>query len=234
MDKKIFIEELLKLGIKINNTQLIQLDKYYNLLIEWNKFMNLTGITEEKEVYLKHFYDSLTIVKVIDLNKQANLCDIGTGAGFPGLVLKILFPHLQVTLVDSLQKRINFLNKVINALELNNIQVIHSRAEDFAKNHREKFDVVTARAVAPINILSEYCIPLIKTGKYFIPLKGNISREINLVDLSLSKINAKLIKTEEFLLPIENSNRTLLVITKEKNTSHKYPRSPKEIKNKPL
>lgn len=234
MDKKEFIESLLDLGITLNDKQLEQLDKYYQLLIEWNKVMNLTGITEEKDVYLKHFYDSLTIAKVIDLTKEETLCDVGTGAGFPGMVLKIVYPNLKVTLVDSLQKRIKFLQKVVDELELKDIGLIHSRVEDFAQKNREKFDIVTARAVAPINILLEYCLPLIKVGKYFISLKGNISREINLLDGALQKLDGILLKKEEFFLPKENSNRSLLLITKQKNTSRVYPRSPKDIKNKPL
>lgn len=234
MNKKEFIQEINKLGIQLTDEQLHQLDKYYQLLIEWNKVMNLTGITEEKEVYLKHFYDSLTIAKVIDLTKEKSLCDVGSGAGFPGMVLKIVFPNLKVTLVDSLNKRIKFLTEVANELNLKDIALVHARAEDFAKNNREKFDVVTARAVAPINVLLEYCLPLTKVGKYFIALKGNISREIILLNNSLTKIGGKLINSQEFLLPIENSNRSLLVITKENPTSKKYPRHPKDIKNNPL
>lgn len=234
MDKKEFIQEINKLGIQLTDEQLHQLDKYYQLLVEWNKVMNLTGITEEKEVYLKHFYDSLTIAKVIDLTKEKSLCDVGSGAGFPGMVLKIVFPNLKVTLVDSLNKRIKFLTEVANELNLKDIALVHARAEDFAKNNREKFDVVTARAVAPINVLLEYCLPLIKVGKYFIALKGNISQEIILLNNSLTKIGGKLINSQEFLLPIENSNRSLLVITKENPTSKKYPRHPKDIKTNPL
>ena len=234
MNKKEFIQEINKLGIQLTDEQLHQLDKYYQLLIEWNKVMNLTGITEEKEVYLKHFYDSLTIVKVIDLTKEKSLCDVGSGAGFPGMVLKIVFPNLKVTLVDSLNKRIKFLTEVANELNLKDIALVHARAEDFAKNNREKFDVVTARAVASINVLLEYCLPLTKVGKYFIALKGNISQEIILLNNSLTKIGGKLINSQEFLLPIENSNRSLLVITKENPTSKKYPRHPKDIKNNPL
>lgn len=234
MDRKEFISEIEKLNIKITYKQLEQLEEYYNLLVEWNKFMNLTGITEKEQVYLKHFYDSLTLCKVIDLNNEETLCDIGTGAGFPGMVLKILFPKLKVTLVDSLQKRLNFLQEVINILELTNIELVHARAEDYGKENREKFDVVTARAVAPINILLEYCLPLVKLNKYFIPMKGNISQEINLLDRSLNKIDGKLLKKEEFLLPYEDSSRTILIITKYKETNKKFPRKTAEIKRNPL
>ncbi len=234
MDKNEFIKALKILNIRLTDKQLEQLDKYYQLLVEWNKVMNLTGITEEKEVYLKHFYDSLTIARIIDLKKESTLCDIGSGAGFPGMVLKIAYPDLKITLVDSLQKRITFLNEVVKQLDLKDIELVHARAEDFAKNNREKYDVVTARAVAPINILIEYCLPLTKVGKYFVSMKGNISWEINLLDSSLKKIDGKLLKCDEFLLPKENSNRSLLLITKKSSTSKKYPRNPKEIKNNPL
>ena len=226
MDRNEFIHEIEKLNIKITDKQVEQLDQYHNLLVEWNKFMNLTGITEKEQVYLKHFYDSLTLCKVIDLNKEETLCDVGTGAGFPGMVLKILFPKLKVTLVDSLQKRLNFLQEVINTLELTDIELVHARAEDYGKENREKFDVV--------NILLEYCLPLVKVNKFFIPMKGNISQEIILLDKSLDKIGGKLIKKEEFLLPKEESNRTILTITKYKETNKKYPRKTVEIKNNPL
>jgi len=148
-----FIEQLKLINIVIDDKQIEQLNKYYELLIEYNKVMNLTGITEKKQVYLKHFYDSVTLIKIIDLKKIETLCDIGTGAGFPGLVLKIVFPNLKVTLLDSLNKRINFLNTVIKELNLENIETIHARAEEYAKENIEKFDVTTARAVAHTSIL---------------------------------------------------------------------------------
>ena len=234
MDREEFVDALKALGIFISNEQLQKLDLYYELLVEKNKVMNLTGITEKSQVFLKHFYDSLTISKVIDLSEQKTLCDIGTGAGFPGLVLKILFPNLEVTLVDSLQKRLNFLQEVIEKLELKNINLIHNRAEEYAKIKREVFDVVTARAVAPINTLVEYCIPLIKPNKYFVAMKGNISQEINLLNSSINKIGAKNVEIVEFKLPKENSNRTLIVLTKDQKTAEKYPRKYSEIKNNPL
>lgn len=229
-----FIEELKKINIDINNEQLIQLEKYYELLIEYNKVMNLTGITEKEQVYLKHFYDSLTISKVINLKEEKKLCDIGTGAGFPGLVLKILFPNLQVTLVDSLNKRIEFLNKVIKELQLKDIETIHERAEEFSKKNREKYDVVTFRAVSTLNILLEYGIPLLKVNKFFIAYKGNISREIIESKNALSKLNAKIEQIEEFILPIEDSQRTIIKIRKIKPTQKKYPRAILDIKNRPL
>lgn len=234
MNKLEFLESLKEINIVPTEKQMNQLEEYYELLIEWNKKMNLTAITEKNQVYLKHFYDSLTVSKILDLNKENNLCDIGTGAGFPGIVLKIFYPELNITLVDSLNKRILFLNEVIKKLELKKIETIHARAEEFARENREKYDLVIARAVAPINVLIEYCIPLIKENKYFISMKGDISQEINLLDSSLNKINGKFIKKEEFLLPFEESKRTLLLISKSKKTSDKYPRKNAEIKKKPL
>lgn len=229
-----FIEELKKLNIEPTQKHLEQLNRYYELIVEYNKVMNLTGITEKEQVYLKHFYDSLTIVKVIDLNKEETLCDIGTGAGFPGIVLKILFPNLKITLIDSLNKRIEFLKIVIKELNLNNIEAIHTRAEEYAIKNIEKFDVVTSRAVAPLNILLELSIPLLKINKYFISYKGNISREIIESENALKQLDSKIDKIEEFELPKENSNRTIIKIKKINKTNKKYPRKFSEIKKKPL
>ena len=229
-----FIEELKKLNIEPTQKQLEQLNRYYELIVEYNKVMNLTGITEKEQVYLKHFYDSLTIVKVIDLNKEESLCDIGTGAGFPGIVLKILFPNLKITLIDSLNKRIEFLKIVIKELNLNNIEAIHTRAEEYAIKNIEKFDVVTSRAVAPLNILLELSIPLLKINKSFISYKGNISREIIESENALKQLDSKIDKIEEFELPKENSNRTIIKIKKINKTNKKYPKKFSEIKKKPL
>lgn len=229
-----FISELKKINIEITDIQLEQLNKYYELLVEYNKVMNLTGIIELEQVYLKHFYDSLTLTKVIDPTKEESLCDVGTGAGFPGLVIKILFPNLKVTLVDSLNKRIEFLKTVIKELNLKDIEAMHARAEEFAQLNREKYDIVTSRAVAPLNILLEYNIPLLKENKHFIAYKGIISQEIINSEHALKELNAKVEKIEEFLLPIEQSNRTIISIKKEKKTNKKYPRKNADIKKKPL
>ena len=229
-----FIEELKKLNIEPTKKQLEQLNKYYELIIEYNKVMNLTGITEKNQVYLKHFYDSLTIARVIDLTKEETLCDIGTGAGFPGIVLKILFPNLKITLIDSLNKRVEFLKIVIKELDLKNIEAIHKRAEEYALENIERFDIVTSRAVAPLNVLLELSIPLLKINKYFISYKGNISREIIESQNALKQLDSKIEKIEEFELPKENSNRTIIKIKKENKTSKKYPRKYSEIKKKPL
>lgn len=228
-----FIKELSKLKIELSQEQLNNLEKYYELLVEYNKVMNLTGITEKEEVYLKHFYDSLTIVKAIKFENIDTLCDIGTGAGFPGLVLKIVFPNLKVTLIDSLNKRINFLNKVIEELELKLIEAIHYRIEEYGIKNREKFDVVTARAVASTNILLEYAIPLAKVGGYFIPLKGKIDNEPSYEHAS-RELNCSLEECIRFNLPIEDSSRTILKFKKMEKTPNKYPRKNSDMKKKPL
>ena len=234
MTQNEFINELKKLNIELTNKQLEQLNTYYELLVEYNKVMNLTGITEKNQVYLKHFYDSLTLKKIIDPTKEETLCDIGTGAGFPGLVLKIVFPNLKVTLVDSLNKRIEFLKTVIQKLNLEDIEAIHARIEEYASINREKYDIVTSRAVAPLNILLEYAIPLLKENKYFISFKGNISEEINESKKALQTLNSEIEQIEEFKLPVEQSNRTIIKIKKQKQTNKKFPRKYSEIKKKPL
>ena len=234
MNQNEFKIALNDLEINITDEQLNHLEIYYNLLVEWNEKMNLTGIIQKEEVYLKHFYDSLTICKVIDLNKIDSLCDVGTGAGFPGMVLKILFPNLHITLVDSLQKRLTFLETVKNEIGLTKLEIIHSRAEEYGTQNREKFDVVTARAVAPLNILLEYSIPMVKKDGYFIPLKANVSEELNNSMNAIKQLSVKLENKEEFLLPVENSQRTILLLKKIENTQKKFPRKYSDIKKKPL
>lgn len=233
MNQNDFIDELKKIGIELNNAQLAKLERYYELLIEYNKVMNLTGITNKEEVYLKHYYDSLTLIKIVNLNNYESLCDIGTGAGFPGIVLKIVFPNLKITLVDSLNKRIKFLNIVIKELGLNNIEALHCRAEEYAKENSNKFDLVTSRAVAATNILLEYCIPIVKVDGYFIAMKANIDNEPK-YENALKILNCILEKKCEFILPIEKSVRTLLLFRKKENTNKKYPRKYSEIKKRPL
>lgn len=228
-----FIEEINKLGIEVTEEKLEKLEKYYEMLIEYNKVMNLTGITKKEEVYLKHFYDSLTIAKIIDLNKENTLCDIGTGAGFPGIVLKIFYPKLNITLVDSLNKRIKFLDEVIKELDLKKIETVHARMEEYAKENIEKFDVVTARAVAAMLFLLEVSIPMLKVNKYFIAMKGNLDNEID-YNYALDKLDSKQIDIIKFLLPYEESNRTLIKILKIKSTSKLFPRKYIDIKRKPL
>lgn len=208
MTKEEFLLELEKLGITLTSYQQEQLKKFYHLLISWNEKINLTRITSENEVYLKHFYDSLTITKVIDLNKINTLCDVGTGAGFPGIVLKIVYPNLKITLVDALQKRVNYLNEIIKELDLSDIVAIHSRGEDL----KEKYDVVTARAVANITKLLNYTMHLVEENGVFIAMKGNITEELTpAVQKAISK-KYSIEKIEEFSLPYENSQRSLVVI----------------------
>lgn len=209
MTKEQFIAALKELNITLSPEQQQKLDQFYHLLVEWNKKINLTRITSEEDVYLKHFYDSLTIVKVVDLNKVHTLCDVGTGAGFPGIVLKIVFPNLKITLIDSLQKRVNYLNSIIKDLSLNEIEAIHSRGEDY----HEKFDVVTARAVANIEKLLTYTMHIVNNKGVLVAMKANITEELN-PDVQ-QKINRKytIKKIEQFSLPYENSIRSLVVIS---------------------
>lgn len=230
MNLDLFIEETKKLGIELTSQQLEKLNQFYELLISWNQKMNLTRIIEKEDVYLKHFYDSLTLSKVIDLKQGLTLCDVGSGAGFPGIVLKICFPNLKITLLDSLQKRINYLNEIIKELDLKNIEAIHTRAEDYAKQNREKFDIVTARAVANLKILSELCIPMVKVNGLFIAMKANIEEEIENSTEILKKLDSKIEKIETFYLPIENSIRNIIMIQKQKTTNNLYPRRIEKMK----
>ena len=233
MTESEFIKYVEDLGITCDDDKLSRLNKYYEMLVEYNKVMNLTGITDKKQVYLKHFYDSLTIAKVINLNEYNTLCDIGTGAGFPGLVIKILYPHLKLTLVDSLNKRINFLNDVIKELGLTDIETVHARIEDYAHNNKDKFDIVTARAVAPLNILLEYAIPITKVNSYFIAMKGKIEDETT-YNNALKVLKSEVKDIKKFKLPIENSDRTIYKIKKISKINGKYPRKPSEIKKNML
>lgn len=233
MNDKEFKEGLSKLGIVLTSTQENQLEMYYNLLIEWNNKMNLTGITDRNSVYLKHFYDCITLIKAIDLTKNLKIVDVGSGAGFPGLVLKIVFPNLNVVLVDALNKRINFLNHVIESLKLENIEAIHDRIENYAKNNLEIFDLVTCRAVAKLNIISELCLPLAKINGYFIPMKATIEDEISDTKY-LEVLKSKVESVITFNLPIENSVRNLIVIKKYGSIDKKYPRQYDKIIKNPL
>lgn len=224
---QIFDQKLEQLGIVLTETQKQQFDKFYELLVEWNKVMNLTGITEYEEVNEKHFVDSLSIVKAIDLNKVSSVIDVGTGAGFPGIPLKIVFPHLKVVLLDSLNKRINFLNTVIDKLELQDISTIHGRAEDFAKKleYREQFDLCVSRAVANLATLSEYCIPYVKKDGMFVPYKsGEIDEELDQSKKAIHILGGKTQNVVKFQLPGTEIGRSFVVIKKLQNTVKKYPR----------
>lgn len=234
MNKEEFILAVQNLGISLTEKQLLQLDQFYHLLILWNEKMNLTRIINEEDVYLKHYYDSLTLLKTIDLEKISSLCDVGTGAGFPGIVLKIVFPNLKVTLIDSLQKRVTYLNTVIKELGLTGIVAYHIRGEDFARNNREKFDVVVARAVSELRIISEICIPMVKVHGHFIAMKGNVSEELSISKKTIVTLSAKINNIISFSLPKEAGSRTLIDIIKIGKTDLKYPRSIDKIKKRAL
>lgn len=221
-----FKKDLEKLNICLTEKQLNQFLLYYELLVEQNKVMNLTAITDYEEVLKKHFIDSLSLVKAYDLSKSVSVIDVGTGAGFPGVPLKIAFPNLQVTLLDSLNKRISFLNSVIDALGLNEIEAIHGRAEDFARNSlREKYDLCVSRAVANLSTLSEYCLPFVKVGGQFISYKSEkIAEEKIAAQNAISILGGKVAAQMEFTLPDSDIYRNLFVIEKVKATPKKYPR----------
>lgn len=219
--------KLKELNIQINEIQKKQFDTFYSMLVEWNKVMNLTGITEYEEVIEKHFVDSLSIVNIFDLSEVNTLIDVGTGAGFPGIPLKIAFSHLKITLLDSLNKRIHFLDSVIDELKLDGIYTIHGRAEDFAKkdDYRERYDLCVSRAVANLSTLSEYCLPYIRVGGMFISYKsGDVDDEVLESKKAISILGGKLDNVVKFQLPGTDINRSFIKIEKIKNTGKKYPR----------
>ena len=233
--KKTMIAYAEKINIKFTEEQLEKFYQYMNMLLEWNEKINLTAIVEPKEVILKHFIDSLTINKY--LKENATLADVGTGAGFPGIPLKILRPDIKVTLVDSLNKRINFLNEVIEKLNLEDIVTVHSRIEDFGKNkrYREKFDYVTARAVANLAVLSEYLIPIAKIGGKCVCMKGsNVEEEITSGKNAINVLGGKIEKVDEFVLPDSDISRNVIILSKIKNTPARFPRKAGMPSKEPL
>ncbi len=234
MNKELFIEEVHKLGIELDDDKLSKLEEFYKLLIEWNEKINLTAITNKEDVYLKHFYDSLTLYKEVDLNKNIMLCDVGSGAGFPGMVLKIVFPELKITLIDSLQKRVNYLNEVIKALELKDIEAYHYRMEDYSRENHEKFDIITARAVANTKLLCEISVRSLKIGGRIVLMKANVDEELDNIDNMLKELSLEKIGVNKFMLPIENSNRALVSFKKLDKTKDKYPRNIDKIKKNSL
>lgn len=233
--KKIMCEYLIELKIELSDLQLEQFYKYMKLLLEWNEIMNLTGITDPEEIITKHFIDSLTVANKIEKNNT--IIDVGSGAGFPGIPIKIAFPETNILLLDSLNKRISFLSEVIEKLDLKNIKTIHGRAEDFGrdKNYREKFDIATARAVAPLNVLIEYLMPFVKIGGKCLCMKGsNSNEEIKNSDNAISLLGGTLIRSEEFFIPKTDIVRKVVEIKKVKKTENIYPRKAGVPNKKPL
>ena len=231
----ILFDETKKNGMELSDKQIAQFNLYYELLTAKNKVMNLTAITEYNDVVKKHFIDSMMISRVLDMKKINSLCDVGTGAGFPGIPLKIVYPHLHLALVDSVGKRVNFLSEVVEKLGLEDVEAIHSRTEDLAHNikYREKYDLVTARAVASMNVLSEYCIPYAKIGGYFAAYKsGNVEEEIETAKNAVKTLGGKIEKTDMFEL--YEMGRSIVLIRKVNSTPKIYPRKAGTPSKNPL
>ena len=236
----IFENGLNELGISISDQQKQQYIRFYEMLVEKNKVMNLTAITEFEEVIVKHFLDSLAIVKVLSkemLASDVSIIDIGTGAGFPGIPLKIAFPDIKITLLDSLNKRINFLKEVCEELKLENVELIHGRSEDFGKNphYRERYDLCVSRAVANLATLSEFCIPFVEVGGSFVSYKaGDCGEEVKESARAVDKMGGRIEAAKEYTVPTSDLNRVLLVIKKEKATPKAYPRKAGTPSREPL
>ncbi|EHY91474.1 16S rRNA (guanine(527)-N(7))-methyltransferase RsmG [Staphylococcus saprophyticus] len=223
-------------GIELSDKQQQQFQTYYQMLVEWNEKMNLTSITEEHEVYLKHFYDSIATSFYTNLTKELTICDVGAGAGFPSIPLKIIFPNLKVTIVDSLNKRIHFLNQLAEALELDNVSFVHDRAETYGKgDYRASYDIVTARAVARLSVLSELCLPLVKKGGHFIALKSSKGEEeLEEARFGIGVLGGKVLDTISYELPEDAGERQMIIIDKRSQTPKKYPRKPGTPNKSPL
>lgn len=230
-----FKEDLKKLNIELTNEACLNFEEYYKFLVEYNEHVNLTAITDYDGVYYKHFYDSLTLSLALDVTKPINLVDVGAGAGFPSIPNAIVFNNLNITIIDALNKRINFLNELIAKLKLNNAKALHARAEEYAAFHREEADVVTARAVARLNILAELCIPLVKVGGLFVAMKS-VESEQEFLEAkgAIKTLGAEHLKTISVELPNQMGHREILVFKKVNKTPSKYPRQFSQIKNKPL
>ena len=231
-----FKEELEKLGIVLDSVQLEKFEKYAEFLIEYNKTTNLTAIRDIEGIYLKHFYDSLLIINngVFDFKNVESVIDIGSGAGFPGMVLKIIFPHLKLTLLDSNNKKTKFLELLVEKLDLKDVQIVNDRAENFVKNNRHKFDVSVARAVSELRIISELCLPFTKVGGYFIALKGHYKEELEKAEATIKILNGEVVSIEEFELPIEKAYRANIFIKLNNEVDDKYPRLYDQIIKKAL
>ena len=237
MNPEQFQNKLQEAGISLTDQQMAQFARYYELLVEWNEKMNLTAITDRDEVYLKHFYDSLTLAFHVDLSQPLTLVDVGAGAGFPSIPLKIAFPELQVTIVDSLKKRIGFLDTVIDELGLDQVQAIHDRAETFGQNkaQRAHYDLATARAVARLSVLAEFCLPLVKKDGLFVAMKG-AQAEDELADAkkAIAPLGGKFLEDAAFELPENAGERHIIRIAKKKESPNKYPRKPGTPAKKPI
>ena len=229
-----FYKEIEKLNIILNDNQKEQLEKYYEYLIEYNSHTNVTAITEKEEVYLKHFYDSLTLSTTTNFNKLNNMLDIGCGAGFPGLVIKIVFPHIKLTLLDSNNKKTTFCKNLVEKLNLDNVEIINERAEEFINNKREYFDLVTARAVKNLPVLNELAIPYVKINGLFIAMKSNIDNELKEGLKGIQVLGGKYLKTINLELPNNSGIRNFIIIKKITETNKKYPRQYNQIIKKPL
>ncbi|GAE26206.1 rRNA small subunit methyltransferase [Halalkalibacter wakoensis JCM 9140] len=237
MSKQLFASLLQEKGMQLSEKQEKQFERYFQLLVEWNEKMNLTAITGEDDVYLKHFYDSISAGFYYDFKAGKKVIDVGAGAGFPSLPIKIMFPDIQVSIVDSLKKRIGFLEHLASELGLENVQFHHDRAETFGQNpdHREKYDIVTARAVARLSVLTELCLPLVKETGDFVALKGaGASEELTDAKKAITLLGGKVISDDAFTLPIEESERHIIQIKKVKTTPKKYPRKPGTPNKLPL
>lgn len=238
MNPEAFKKALEDENLPIDSEKMNQFHKYLLLLQEWNEKVNLTAIIEDDEVYLKHFYDSLTLTRFIQFeDRSLTLCDVGSGAGFPSIPLKILFPEIEITIVDSLKKRINFLEKLVEELGLENVHLHHDRAEDFGqqKEFRSSFDVVTARAVARLSVLSEFCLPITKEQGVFVAMKGSQGEEeLDDAKKSIQTLGGKIDKIENFELPEDAGERSIILINKVKKTPKKYPRQAGTPNKKPL
>lgn len=233
MNKEKFVEECKKIKIILSDDKLTKLDYYKELLVEWNEKFNLTTIIEDKGIYLKHFYDSLCLIKAADLNNK-KICDFGTGAGFPGMVIAIVFSSSKVTLIESNSKKIIFLNEVKNKLKLDNVEIINDRVELFARKNRELFDIVTCRAVSSLDIILELSIAMLKINGLFLPLKANVEEELNKSKNKIDVLGYSFERKIDYLLPCEESNRSIIIFKKIKETNIKYPREYKIIKKESM
>jgi len=229
MNPEQFLHSLENKGIILTEQQVHQFELYFRTLVEWNKKINLTALTDKEDVYLKHFYDSITPAFYYDFNKDLHICDIGAGAGFPSIPLKICFPKLKVTIVDSLKKRIGFLNHLADILDLEDVSFYHDRAENFGRNKQKRgtFDIVMARAVARMSVLSELCLPLAKKNGVFIAMKGSkTEEELEVGKKAIGLLGGEVNQIYTFTLPKEDSERSIILIDKKRTTAKKYPRKP--------